>query len=207
MKILQVCSVTTFGGGERHLVDLSRALSDRGHDVYAAVVEGSPLWKELSLLSEARMLALSQRNYVKKLITLVRFLRDHDIEIVHAHAARDYPVVAQAAGFASSKVVLTRHALFPLGGINKYLLKNTSRVIAVSQAVAESLRSNGVIEPSKIRVVHNGIDIDRFMRPLIDDDTRPMLVGTVGHLAPIKGHDVRAPPGRAFRNHRRGQVS
>ena len=43
MKILQVCSVITFGGGERHLVDLSRALNKLGHEVYAALVPGSPL--------------------------------------------------------------------------------------------------------------------------------------------------------------------
>jgi hypothetical protein len=64
MRILQVCSVTTFGGGERHLADLSHALSDLGHEVYAASVPGSPLWTELSFLAETRMLALSRRNYV-----------------------------------------------------------------------------------------------------------------------------------------------
>ncbi len=191
MKVLQVCSVTTFGGGERHLVDLSRALVDRGHEVYAASVPGSPLSKELSFVSEARTLALSRRNYVKNLMALAEFIRKHEIEIVHAHAARDYHVAAQAARLATrSQVVLTRHALFPLGRVNKFLLKNTSRVIAVSQAVAESLRSNGVIEPSKITVIHNGIDIDRFTQPITDNNTRPIVVGTVGHLAPIKGHDV-----------------
>jgi glycosyltransferase involved in cell wall biosynthesis len=86
--------------------------------------------------------------------------------------------------------VLTRHVLFPLRGINKYLLKNTRRVIAVSQAVAEGLRSNGVIESSKITVVHNGIDIERFAPSTARDVDHPVLVGTVGHLAPIKGHDV-----------------
>ena len=183
--------MTTFGGGERHLADLSHALVERGHEVYAASVPGSPLSEELSFLTEERILALSRRNYVKNLFALTEFIRAHDIEIVHAHAARDYTLAAQAVKIASrGQLVLTRHALFPLRRINKYLLKNTSRVIAVSRAVAESLRQNGVIEPSKITVVHNGIDIDRFARPITDDDARPVLIGTVGHLAPIKGHDI-----------------
>ena len=191
MRILQVCSVTTFGGGERHLADLSRALVNRGNEVYAASVPDSPLWDELAFLTEARILSLSRRNFVKNLKALAEFIRSHEIEIVHAHAARDYILAAQAVKLASrGRLVLTRHALFPLRGINKYLLKNTSRVIAVSQAVAESLRSNDVIESSKITVVHNGIDIDRFARPISDDHARPILVGTVGHLAPIKGHDI-----------------
>ena len=183
--------MTTFGGGERHLADLSHALVDRGHEVYAASVPGSPLSEELSFLSEGRTLALGPHNYIKNLLSLAEFIRKYDIEIVHAHAARDYSLAAQAVRLASrSQLVLTRHALFPLRRINKYLLKNTSRVIAVSRAVAESLRQNNVVEPSKITVIHNGIDIDRFARPITNDDARPILVGTVGHLAPIKGHDI-----------------
>ena len=189
MKILQVCSVTTFGGGERHLADLARALVDLGHEVYAAAVPGSPLSAELSFLTKEKVFALSRRNYLKNLNGLAAFVRAHDIEIVHAHAARDYHLAALAVRMASrGRLVLTRHTLFPMRRINKPLLSIAGRVIAVSEAVAESLRQNGVIDSSKITVVHNGIDIDRFERPVVRNG--PVLVGTVGHLAPIKGHDV-----------------
>jgi glycosyltransferase involved in cell wall biosynthesis len=191
MRILQVCSVTTFGGGERHLADLSHALTDLGHEVYAASVPGSPLRAELSFLTSERTLTLGQLNYVKNLTSLITFIRAHDIEIVHAHAARDYHLAALAVRLASrSRLVLTRHVLFPLRGINKHLLSGAGRVIAVSHAVAEGLRENGVIESSKITVVHNGIDTDLFASPVNDSGDRPIVVGTVGHLGPIKGHDV-----------------
>ena len=193
MRILQVCSVNTFGGGERHLADLSRALVDLGHEVYAASVPGSPLSAELSFLPEERTFALSPRNYVKNLRGLAKFVRAHRIEIVHAHAARDYHLAALVVRFASrGRLVLTRHALFPLKTVNKPLLRGAGRVIAVSEAVAESLRQDGIIESSKISVVHNGIDVDRFDQPAepARDRDSTVLVGTVGHLAPIKGHDV-----------------
>ncbi len=195
MKILQVCSVTTFGGGERHLADLSHALVHRGHEVYAATVPGSPLSSELSFVPEERSIALTPHNYVKNLIALARFVRAHRIEIVHAHAARDYHLAVLAVRLAPrSRLVLTRHVLFPLRRINKPLLSGVARVIAVSEAVAESLRQNGVVERAKITVVHNGIDVDRFNGAVEVASTRdghfPMLVGTVGHLAPIKGHDI-----------------
>src|SRR6185503_19698376 len=101
MRILQVCSVTTFGGGERHLADLSHALVDLGHEVYAASVSGSPLWTELSFLTEGMMLPLSRRNYAKNVASLASFIRAHRIEIVHAHAARDYHLAALAVKLAS----------------------------------------------------------------------------------------------------------
>ena len=189
MRILQVCSVLTFGGGERHLADLARALVDLGHEVYAALVPGSPLRTELSFLNDANIFALSRVNYVKNVIGLAGFVRAHGIEIVHAHAARDYHRAAFVVRLASrSRLVLTRHALFPLRAINRPLLKDAGRVIAVSRAVAESVRRSGVVEPSNIAVVHNGIDVDRFERSVNCDS--PVLVGTVGHLAPIKGQDV-----------------
>lgn len=191
MRILQVCSVTTFGGGERHLADLSQVLVDLGHEVYAAAVPGSPLWSELSFLPAEMMLPLRRGNYAKNLASLAGFIRAHGIEIVHAHAARDYHLAALAVRLASrSRLVLTRHTLFPLRRINKLVLSGASRVIAVSQAVAEILKQSGVIEPAKITVIHNGIDVDRFTRSDVVKDDLPVLVGTVGHLAPIKGHDI-----------------
>jgi glycosyltransferase involved in cell wall biosynthesis len=191
MRILQVCSVATFGGGERHLADLSHALVKLGHEVYAASVPSSPLSAELSFLTGGHNLKLSRSNYVKNLIRLARFVRTHDIEIVHAHAARDYHLAALALRLASrGRLVLTRHALFPLRAINRHLLKSAACVIAVSQAVADSLRSSGVIDASRIKVIHNGIEIERFDQPAARRSDSPVVIGTVGHLAPIKGHDV-----------------
>lgn len=183
--------MTEFGGGERHLADLSNALVDLGDEVYAASVTGSPLWSELSFLPNESMLPLRRENYVKNVASLAAFIRAHDIEIVHAHAARDYHLAALAVKLASrSRLVLTRHTLFPLRRINKPILSGASRVIAVSQAVAESLRQNGVIDSSKITVIQNGIDTDRFAKSVSSASDSPVLVGTVGHLAPIKGHDL-----------------
>ena len=201
--------MTTFGGGERHLADLSQALVDRGHEVYAASIPGSPLADELSFLSEERTFALSRRNYLKNLRGLVRFVRAHGIEIVHAHAARDYHLAALVVRLASrGRLVLTRHTLFPLKGINRPLLSGASRVIAVSQAVAESLRQNGVIDSAKITVVHNGIDTERFDRAVsaavAGDGHAQMLVGSVGHIAPIKGHDVFVRAAALISARRRG---
>ena len=202
--------MTTFGGGERHLADLSHALADLGHEVYAASVPGSPLCAELSFLTEASTLALSRRNYVKNLTGLARFVRAHNIEIVHAHAARDYHLAALAVRLASrARLVLTRHALFPMRGVNRHLLRGAGRVIAVSEAVAESLRRSGVIESAKVTVVHNGIDTERFARPAAAADSdgggdSPVLVGTVGHLAPIKGHDLFLRAAALINARRRG---
>jgi len=191
MRILQICSARDIGGGERHLADLANALAGRGHEIFAALDPGSPLRKELSELAPSKILELPLRNALNlsSAMKLSRFVREKEIEIVHAHVARDYPLAALVTGKASARLVLTRHVLFPMNRIHKLTLRRTARVIAVSEAVADALRAQTIFDPKKITVIYNGIDVDRFAkgRELLRSESKKFRVGTIGHLAPIKG--------------------
>jgi len=195
MRILQVCSAREIGGGERHLADLANALARREHDVYAALVPSSPLPAELSGLPGQNILELPMRNSlnIASAFKLARFVRANQIEIVHAHVARDYPLAALAAGRGRPRLVLTRHVLFPLNRIHKLTLRRVAHVIAVSQAVADSLRAQHIFRDDRIVVIHNGIDVERFNRRneagFYDRRKTEMRVGMIGHLAPIKGQE------------------
>src|SRR3954469_5166868 len=161
MRILQICSAREIGGGERHLADLTNTLAQRSHEVYAALSPASPVRPMLSALPAERMFELPMGNALNlaTALKLSRLVRAHDLDIVHAHVARDYPLAALATGRSNARLVLTRHVLFPLNRIHKLTLRRTSRVIAVSQAVAESLY---VFDRQKIVTIHNGIDFAKF---------------------------------------------
>ena len=193
MRILQVCSAREIGGGEKHLADLSNSLARRGHDVFAALIPDSPLVSELPILPSENFIELAMRNSLSlgSAVKLARFARAHKVNLIHAHVARDYPLAALAAGRANVPLVLTRHVLFPLSKVHRLTLRRTARVIAVSQAVAESLRAQNVFEPEKIVVIHNGIDLDRFARGVDPGraEKSAFCVGMIGHLAPIKGQE------------------
>ena len=62
MRVLQINSARTFGGGERHLADLARGLQGRGHEVLAALRESSPLREPLSFLPAQNVYAVRLRN-------------------------------------------------------------------------------------------------------------------------------------------------
>jgi glycosyltransferase involved in cell wall biosynthesis len=197
MKILQICSAHDLGGGEKHLADLANGLARRGHEVYAALVPDSPLLAELSAVPKQNIVELPMRNSlnVATALHLSRFVRQHEIKIIHAHVARDYPLAALATRRARARLVLTRHVLFPLNRIHRLTLRRTARVIAVSQAVAAGLRAQRIFDPNKIVLIHNGIDVDRFAKGREDAATRKqgvdkkLRVGMIGHLAPIKGQE------------------
>ncbi|HEV2800956.1 MAG TPA: glycosyltransferase family 4 protein [Pyrinomonadaceae bacterium] len=203
MKILQLSSARTYGGGERHFADLTNELSARGHEVYAALSHASPLRERLARVTQSHILSLPLRNALDfaSATRLARFMREREIEIVHAHLARDYPLAAYAVRRAGNRarLVLTRHVPFPISSLHKFTLSNVARVIAVSPGVARGLRLRRVFPDEKVCVIPNGISATELDRALVDfDRTRfrqklspnaALLVGTVGELSRVKGQD------------------
>ena len=200
MRILQVCSARTLGGGERHVAALANALTARGHQVYVAVTHNSPLIAELSNVPAKNIVTIRMRNAldVPSALELARFVREHKIEIVHAHLARDYPLASLSVR-RFAQLIITRHVLFPLNRLHKLTLARVARVIAVSNAVAHKLQEQRICDVRKIQVIPNGIDLKRFEASLSDTSriavrktlsaSRAFLVGSVGSLLPIKGHE------------------
>ena len=198
MRILHVSSARTFGGGERHFVDLTRGLSERGHEVYAAL-RPTCSWKgRLDFLPPERLYQVSIRNSfgVLSAMRIADFVRENKIEIVHAHVARDYIPASIACMASPAKFVLTRHLVLPLKPFNRFALKNLTRAIAVSDAVAENLRN--VFPREKVATVYNGVDtrfrkiengkkLDEEFRVFHNIPSDAPIVGTLGELKELKG--------------------
>jgi L-malate glycosyltransferase len=207
LKILQINSARTLGGGERHFADLANALAARSHEVFAALRPGSLLREKLGEVPAANVFELPLRNALdlQTARRLARIMRERGIEIVHAHLARDYPAAALAARRAEgARLVITRHVPFAMSRLHRLTLANVARVIAVSEGVARNLRESRVFPAEKISVVPNGVEFARYDSALRDFDrdahraklhpTARLLVGTVGELSEAKGQEdfVRA---------------
>jgi glycosyltransferase involved in cell wall biosynthesis len=199
MRILHISSVRTFGGGERHLIDLTRGLKDRGHEIFVALRPTNEWQERFDFLPPANIFHASIRNSfgVFSAQRIARFISEKNIEIIHAHAARDYiPASLVCRLTKNSKFVLTRHVLFPLKPFHRFTLTNLSRAIAVSSAVAETLRP--VVPPRKIEIIPNGINTANFtdeergarraeFRALHEIPPAARVVGTIGELKELKG--------------------
>jgi glycosyltransferase involved in cell wall biosynthesis len=199
VRILHVSSAKIFGGGERHLVDLCRGLKARGHEVFVALRPTNEWQEKLNFLPESNILHVSLRNSFGVLSAqrIAEFVRENNIEIVHAHAARDYIPVSLACRLAkNARFVLTRHVLFPLKPFHRFALGNLSKAIAVSGAVETNLSK--IFPKEKIALISNGIDVEhrasvnreklgqvfRFEHDIPFDD---FLIGTIGELNVLKG--------------------
>lgn len=199
MRILQITSARTFGGGERHLVDLCKGLSARGHDVFVAIRPTNQWQEKLAFLPLENILRVSLRNSLGVLSArrIAAFTRKNKVQIIHAHVARDYiPASIASLLVKKARFVLTRHVLFPLQPFNRFALKNLSKAIAVSSAVEASLQK--VFPANKIATIPNGIEIEKWAgrdRQKLREEFRFLheipfdapLIGTVGELVLLKG--------------------
>lgn len=198
MRILQVSSARIYGGCERHFVDLARGLANRGHEVYVAYRPTSEWKHELDFLPRERHFKVSIRNSfgVLSAIRLADFIRTNQIDVVHAHVARDFIPASIATMGSPARFVLTRHLMLPLKSFNRFALKNVSKTIAVSDGVANELKK--LFPKEKIVVIHNGIDVGTSNLQDIDElraefrsfhsiPSDALLVGTRAELKESKG--------------------
>lgn len=203
LRILHISSAQAFGGGERYLADLANALVARGHDVFAVLRHDSPLVSELTSVPASNLIYLPLRNSLdaRSAGKLASFVKKNKIQLIHAHMARDYPLAAYACRRnPDTRLVVTRHVLFPLNRLHRITLSRVARVVAVSEAVGRQLLIQKFIPRELVTVIHNGIDIDRFDKAMREFDRRQfcnrwdvpekgILIGSVGSLNPLKGHE------------------
>ncbi len=198
MRILQISSARSFGGGERHFVNLCRGLQTRGHEVFVAIRPTNEWRVRLDFLPPENFLYVSLRNSfgVLSATRIAEFVRENNIEIIHAHVARDYVPASLASRITkNTKFVLTRHVLFGLKPFHRFTLTNLDRAIAVSEAVEANLQKT--FPKEKIRLIKNGISVNqssdsrqkmreafRFENDVPFDD---FLIGIVGELVLLKG--------------------
>lgn len=200
MRILQVSSATTIGGGEVHVMDLCRALQQRGHDVHLAARPGSPLVERLGSGSiTCHRLPLRNSLDVDSAWRLSRLIRHHQIDVIHGHVARDYLVCALARRLAGcSQLVLTRHHYLPIKGHWGYrkTLRSVGKIIAVSESVRRGLIASLNLPPDQVMTIPNWVNPDEY-RELPDsqrararfDVQQPLVVGMVGQMTPAKGQE------------------
>ncbi|HUT17190.1 MAG TPA: glycosyltransferase family 4 protein [Acidobacteriota bacterium] len=126
---------------------------------------------------------------ITSLKTFLESVKSSDLIHVHGHPYLSSLIAAKIAKKYSKPLVLTQHNTFiEYEGIlwdhvewlndcaiGKQVLKEADKIVVVSNATGNYVLSLGA-DPEKIRVLHNGVDVNRF-RPLtgVKDEMRKKL--------------------------------
>jgi glycosyltransferase involved in cell wall biosynthesis len=166
LRVLQLYPKSDyFTGAAVQLFELARGLKDRGHHVVVATRPGGG-WAEKCAEADLPYHPVPMRSEldVKSVVPLVRILRQHRIQIVHAQKGRARTLAMMASLFTKIPVlILNRGVSFPLDAFGRlgYTTRRVTAVVAVSESIKRDLISQGV-SAEKIEVIHSGTDTNRF---------------------------------------------
>lgn len=196
MKLLHVIEDLGVGGIERLLEDLLPQLRNSGHDIEVLCLwQGGTIAERLQE-NGIRVHIAGVRSYWNpaQVSRVIRTIRDMKMDLVHAHGSFANVFMGLASLLPGFPPFVIQHHTLWTGGVfrrqviaEKTAARRAARVLCVSQAAADSLTDAGIASREKVRVVYNGIVIDRF--PVSAGTNRRRII-CVGSLAPHKGHVI-----------------
>lgn len=167
MKILMATMSLDIGGAETHIVELSRELARRGHDVTVASNGGVYIPElERGGVGHVKIPFHTKRPdlVLKAIFLLRRELKRGNYDLVHAHARIPAAICSLVCGMTGTRLVTTAHGVFKLTPAFKMIARWGERTLAVSCDIKQYLIEGYGLPSDNIRVTVNGIDTNRFSR-------------------------------------------
>lgn len=186
MRIIEILPELDIGGVERHVIDLSNELAERGHDVLVISAGG----KMQSLLSDKVShlnLPVHRKNLFIGLFCVYKILKlinKEDWQILHAHSRVPAFIAWWSSSLAKIPWVYTAHACYSLN-LGILPLKHAYAAICVSDAVKKHLSA---YLPKKNYVVYNGLPkVPNLAKKTCKISDNKIKFLYVGRLTKIKG--------------------
>lgn len=212
INVLHLRASTDFGGAENIILSSCQNLDSRRFR--PSILTTFPARFESNFLADAAQrrgipchtLRYSHRFSLASVRYFLRYLDEHQIDIVHAHGYRENILAGLGARYKNIATVSTAHGWItdPVRTqIDLWALKALHRIIAVSPSVEEKLLRAG-FKKGRVVLLMNGVDVAQFRKQAprrslqeqfgISPET--FVVGTAARLSPEKGIAdlIRATP-------------
>jgi L-malate glycosyltransferase len=213
-KPLRVCHVAMgdlWAGAEVHLKELlSKLVLMPRLSLSVILFNGGRLEEEIKAVGvPVKVLPENSWGSARIFAELVHHFKKSNIKLVHTHKYKDNILAAVAARVAGVRhIIRTVHGLSePFNGLESFRIgayelcdRTVSRtcvdkIIAVSSDIEKMLSSK--YGSQKVIQIHNGIDCESFSPTINRDEVRcelgveskRLLIGTIGRLTSIKGHE------------------
>lgn len=201
-RALVVVDALFGGGAEQHAVDLAQGLRDAGwHVELACSTAGGPpqAVREIGLPCHQLRNSLVKRRFsIGYALGLRRLVADGRFDVVHAHIYASEVAAAVAVIGRRVPLVVTEHTEAPWRGVaarwaSRLVYRRASHVIAVSNAIAVTLRGRYGVRSDRLHVL---LPVGRQSAAGNPRGRRPvwlpagLLIGYVGRLQPEKGVGV-----------------
>lgn len=203
MNILELSKPFNHGGVAEHITTLSAKLANRGNNVIVASEKGNHISELEKFGIKHEVINFGSKNpieFIKSLIKLKKIIHNENIEIVHTHyrMCSLYMQIISALRITEIPYIWSNHLNnIPNSFVYRKLTFHGKKVIAVSTELKKFLNVKFGIDNSDIEVVLNGIEIERFIEPSVDEKQKikhkynlneKRIITILGRLMPVKGH-------------------
>lgn len=165
MKILMVTMGLDIGGAETHIVELSKELKQRGHEVIIAS-NGGVYVDEITAAGIRHYKApLNSRGFSEMQRSrdiLSEVIKMEKPDVVHAHARIPGFICGQLQKKLGFPFVTTCHGVYNTKGLLRLLSNWGQRTLAVSEDIQNYLIKEYKIPENHIKITINGIDTNKF---------------------------------------------
>lgn len=207
LSILHVVDTLDFGGLERVVADIAMAQHAHGHRVAVFSLTGAGALGPELVAAGVRVVQGGKRHGFDPamLASLRRAATAMHADIVHSHnfVPNYYAALALVGLWGRHPILVntchnmgSRLTAARLRRLYRLSLARTRRVAGVGEGVARHLVETGMVRPSRIDAVRNGVHLPPAPCPRARDDARAtlgvaadaLLVGCVGRLVELKNH-------------------
>lgn len=165
MNILMALMQLDIGGAETHVVELSKELKRRGHNIFV-VSRGGVFVQELEEAGikhfDAPLHSKKPGDVMKSQNIMKKIIEDEKIDVVHSHTRISSFILAKLHKKMKFPFVTTAHWIFTTKFGLKYITNWGQKTLAVSEDIKEYLMTNYKTPENDITVTVNGIDTEKF---------------------------------------------
>jgi len=203
MKVLLITTHLNIGGISSYLLSLSKGLKAKGHEVYLASSGGEMVeqfkkegisYIPIPIKTKAEI----SPKILLSLFQLTKIVREEEIDVIHANTRVTQVLACLLSKSMHKPFVSTCHGFFKKRLFRRLFPCWGKKVIAISESVRDHLIQDFHREEKNIKVIHNGIDIEKF-KPQSHKATKSQMkeklglkdapvVGIVARLSDVKGH-------------------
>ncbi|HER26504.1 MAG TPA: glycosyltransferase [Rhodospirillales bacterium] len=183
--VMQVVPSLVQGGVERGTVEIAGAIVKAGGRAIV-VSSGGPMVHDLTRVgAEHITLPVHSKNPLvmhNNVALLQKRITDLGVDIVHVRSRAPAWSCLRAARKAGVHLVTTFHGTYSSGNWFKRYYNSVmcrgERVIAISNFIAGHIRRLYGVDAARIRVIHRGVDLDRFDPTVVSAERVVALAGT-----------------------------
>lgn len=202
MRVLHVIETLEFGGAEKVLVELANAMAGQCEVAVCCIKRTGELEQALDRRIRVHCMNSGEGNHLLLPLRIGRLVREGRFEVVHSHTWGTYIESALGALVGGASVLVHTvhgHYLYYAPGlasrlkrglrhlVERVLARAHRRVVTVSDAIQQYVRTEVGLPASRLLTIHNGVsDAPGPARP--DRGDRPAVFITVGRLAAIKNY-------------------